>query len=166
MPPTTRSSISNDSATSNQSTSTIDEHVERVSTTAPDSIDDSTVLATVLDSIKAAQRAITVITLRLTHHSTAIDTTAKNIVTMAQDIESIRHSINELPKILDTKLTTFHQDVETILETIQKNVRCEFSTYLKMLGTQLATDISSHRDDTNTCFKNHVTTITNLIPRI
>jgi len=166
MPPTTRSSISNDSATSNQSTSTIDEHVENVSTTAPDSIDDSTVLATVLDSIKAAQRAITVITLRLTHHSTAIDTTAKNIVTMEQDIESIRHSINELPKILDTKLTTFHQDVETKLETIQKDVRCEFSTNLKTLGTQLATDISSHRDDTNTCFKNHVTTITNLIPRI
>ncbi len=31
-----------------------------------------------------------------------------------------------------------------------------------MLGTQLAIDISSHRDDTNTWFKNHVTTIGHL----
>jgi hypothetical protein len=53
MPPKTRSSVSNDSNTSNRSASTIDDPVEHVS--PPDSIDDSTVLATVLDSIKAAQ---------------------------------------------------------------------------------------------------------------
>jgi ACT domain-containing protein len=124
MPPKTRSSVSNNSDTSNVPTSTTDEHVDNVSTTATDSVDDSTVLATVLDSIKAAQCATHTITLRLTTYSSAIDTTAKNIVTKEHDIKTICHSIDEIPTIIDTKLTDFHQDFETKLEDIQKGIRC------------------------------------------
>jgi hypothetical protein len=160
MPPKTRSSVSNDSNTSNRSASTIDDPVEHVS--PPDSIDDSTVLATVLDSIKAAQRAIDAITLRLTNHSNAIDATTKNIVTLEHEFKSIHHSLVELPKIVDTKLTDFQQNVELKVETIQDDLRHEFSTNLITLGNQLNSVISSNQDDTNTCFKNHITTITTL----
>ncbi len=112
MTPTTRSSVSNDLAHSNRSSSTNDDKVDIIITVTNDSIDDSAVLATVLDSIKAAQRAIDAITLRLTNHSTAIDTTVKNITTLEHDVRSIHHSVHELPSIFDKKLASIHQDVE------------------------------------------------------
>ncbi len=112
MAPTTCSSVSNDLAPSNHSTSTNDDKVDIISTGTNDSIDDSAVLATVLDSIKAVQCAIDAITLCLTNHSTAIDTTVKNITTLEHDVRSIHHSVHELPSIFDKKLASIHQDVE------------------------------------------------------
>jgi hypothetical protein len=70
---------------------------------------------------------------------------------LEKDVKSLNNLVADLPRQIDTKLEIAYQDL-----------RSEFSSDLKDLGTQLATEISATRTDTNTCFKNHVTTITNL----
>ena len=70
---------------------------------------------------------------------------------MEKDVKSLNNLVADLPRQIDTKLEIAYQDL-----------RSEFSSNLKDLGTQLATEISANRTDTTTCFKNHVTTITNL----
>jgi len=72
MPPKTRSSIANEKSSRN-STTQVDDLLEDTVLTPTDSLDDTAVLETVMDSIMAVQRAIDAITLRLTTHSTSID---------------------------------------------------------------------------------------------
>ncbi len=79
-----------------------------------------------------AQRDIDTISLRLTHHSVFIETTTKTNETLANDITSVNDTITNLPSKIDMKLETAYQDL-----------RSEFSSNLKDLGTQLAAQISS-----------------------
>jgi hypothetical protein len=86
MPPTTRSSSATSAPAptvddiSSASTTIVDE----ASILAPSSIQDSDVLATVMDSIKATTRAIDVITQRLTAQTASIDHHTKTIAILDQ----------------------------------------------------------------------------------
>jgi len=150
MPPKTRSSLGNEKS-SRTSTTQVDDLLEDTVLTPPDSLDDTAVLATVMDSIKAAQRAIDAITLRLTTHSTSIDTVTKNLSVLADDVKEVCHTVDNLPTLFDAKL-----------EAVSENLRSDFSTTLTTFRTDFAEGFTSYRSDTNACFKNHVTTINNL----
>jgi len=145
MPPKLRSSAAKELPTSQVSSTSVPDTQDNILPT------DSAGLEIIMEKLRMAQCDIDTISLRLTQHSVFIETTTKTIETLANDITSVNDTITNLPSKIDMKLETAYQDL-----------RSEFSSDLKDLGTQLATQISSNHHDTNTCFKNHVTTIMNL----
>jgi len=48
------------------------------------------------------------------------------------------------------------------LTAVSQDLHSEFSSTLKTFHTAIGTDLASFCSDTNACFKNHVSTITNL----
>ncbi len=150
MPPKTGSSAANE-VSSRDSTTQVDNIINDVVLATSDSIDDVAVLATVMDSIKAAQHAIDAIALRLTTQSTSIDTVTTNLSTLEDEVQQVRHKVNDLPALFDMKL-----------DTVTKQLHDDFSTTLKTFGTDFTDEFTSYHSDTNACFKNHVTTISNL----
>jgi hypothetical protein len=84
MPPTTRASTSKPPSTTDMPDITpgiIPNEVSNLELCSP-TIDDSDVLATVMESIKATNRAIDAISSRLSSHTASIDDTTKKIALM------------------------------------------------------------------------------------
>jgi len=154
MPPTTRSSSATSAPAPNvddissASTTIVDE----ASKIAPSSIQDSDVLATVMDSIKATTRAIDVITQRLTAQTASIDHHTKTIAILDDAVKDMGSTIHDFPKIVDVKL-----------ETIQETLRSDLSTSLQAFGNKFIQDLSSQRDNTELCFKSHASTISRIM---
>jgi hypothetical protein len=154
MPPTTRSSSATSAPAptvddiSSASTTIVDE----ASILAPSSIQDSDVLTTVMDSIKATTRAIDVITQRLTAQTASIDHHTKTIAILDDAVKDMGSTIHDFPKIVDVKL-----------ETIQETLRSDLSTSLQAFGNKFIQDLSSQRDTTELCFKSHASTISRIM---
>jgi hypothetical protein len=151
MPPKLRSSSSKASSASNVASASTEDNIDDISLVVPDSIGDSFGLETVMDSIKAAQRAIDAITLRLTAQTDSIDATTKHLSKLEHNLDLMNSTITDLPESINMKLATVSQELRT-----------EFSSTLHNFSTAVHDDITSFRSDTNACFKNHVTTIGNL----
>jgi hypothetical protein len=158
MPPKTRSSTSKALPPSDVASTPTDDRLDDVSPSVSNPFDDHNVLAKVLDSIKATndsvkanQAAIDAINLKLASHSASIDSTTMALVTLDDTVTALNHTIAALPNGLDTQLSTAKQVL-----------RSKFLTKLGSLSNQLYQDLSSHCDDTNTYFKNHVTTFASL----
>jgi len=139
MPPKTRSSTSQNSSTSGPSSTPRDPTVDEAFPLSSEHLDDSDVLATFMDSIKAANRTIDAITL-LTAQTASIDTNTK-----------MGNTILDFPKLVDVKL-----------ETIQESLRSNFSDSLSSFRNKFLQDLSSQRDATELCFKSHANTITTI----
>ena len=149
MPPTTRSSSMNsvpipgiDSSSSDSTTP-----IGAVPILDTNSIKDSDVLATVMDSIKATNRAIDMITQRLTAQTTSIDTHTKMIAILDSAVKEMGTTILDFPKMVDVKLST-----------IQETLRLDFSTSLQSFGHTFIQDLLSQHDSTELCFKSHAAT--------
>jgi hypothetical protein len=169
VPPKTGSSAANE-VSSRASTTQVDNIINDVVLATSDSIDDVAVLATVMDSIKAAQHAIDAIALRLTTQSTSIDTVTTNLSTLEDEVQQVRHKVNDLPatisnlsdtvlaitqnltKIQESSLSK--QDIETLI--VQKwedeldphikshyDFKTEASTRLDYLDNTLQNTIST-----------------------
>jgi chromosome segregation ATPase len=145
MPPKLQSSVSKELPTSQVSSASAMDTINDITT------DDSTALETIMNKIQIAQRTIDAISLRLNTHNASTKATTSTLETLEKDVQSVNNTVADLPRQIDTKFGIAYQDL-----------RSEFSSNLTALGTQLATEISANRTDTTTCFKNHVTTITNL----
>ena len=87
-------------------------------------IDDSNVLATVMESIKATNHAIDAISSRLSSHTTSIDDNTKKIATLNSFIKDVTSTITNLPDVFDSKL-----------EIIQETLRSEFGTQFNLFGS-------------------------------
>jgi hypothetical protein len=150
MSPTKRSSTSKPpptlDSTSTPSDTTIVDEVPTLDGSIP--IDDYDVLATVMDSIKAANRAIDAISLRLTAQTASIDSNTKLIAILDDTVMELGTTVNAFPKTFDTKITT-----------IQENLRSEFSHSLNSFGNKFLQDLSAQREGTELCFKSHASTI-------
>jgi len=133
MPPKLQSSVSKELPTSQVSSASAMDTINDITT------DDSTALETIMNKIQIAQR------------TASTKATTSTLETLEKDVQSVNNTVADLPRQIDTKFGIAYQDL-----------RSEFSSNLTALGTQLATEISANRTDTTTCFKNHVTTITNL----
>ena len=154
MPPTTRASTSKPSSTTDMPDITpgiIPNDVSNLGlSSAP--IDDSNVLATVMESIKATNHAIDAISSRLSSHTTSIDDNTKKIATLNSFIKDVTSTITNLPDVFDSKL-----------EIIQETLRSEFGTQFNSFGNRFTANMTSQRNDTDLCFKSHAATITRII---
>jgi len=155
MAPKTRSSTSAD-----QSKSTPDSNVSIDSnpSSTPSTVEDNDILTKVLtsikatnDSIKANQAAIEAIQLKLESHSSSLDCNMKTLAIFDDTLRDMSLTVTDLPKLFETKM-----------ETIQQDLRQEFSGTLDTISTKFTTELSDQRHDMTVCFKNHVETITAL----
>jgi len=108
-----------------------------------------------MDSIKATNQAIDMITQRLTAQTTSIDTHTKMIAILDSAVKEMGTAILDFPQMVDVKLNT-----------IQETLRSDFSTSLQSFGQTFIQDLLSQRDSTELCFKSHATTITSIADEV
>jgi hypothetical protein len=108
-----------------------------------------------MDSIKATNRAIDMITQRLTAQTTSIDTHTKMIAILDSAVKEMGTTILDFPKMVDVKLST-----------IQETLRLDFSTSLQSFGHTFIQDLLSQHDSTELCFKSHAATITSIADEV
>jgi uncharacterized coiled-coil protein SlyX len=102
-------------------------------------------------SIQANQKTIESINSRLTEHSLSLESTTKILTDLDSTIQEVCTNITELPKTFAVNL-----------ETIQQDLRSDFSTAMHSLGSKFYKDLSTHHIETTECFKNYTTTIATL----
>jgi len=98
-------------------------------------------------SIQANQKTIESINSRLTEHSLSLESTTKILTDLDSTIQEVCTNITELPKTFAVNL-----------ETIQQDLRSDFSTAMNSLGSKFYKDLSTHHIETTECFKNYTTT--------
>jgi len=145
--PTTRSSTSNSALFADASTSV---DLPDESSIASNPIDACDLKALML-SIQANQKTIESINSRLTEHSLSLESTTKILTDLDSTIQEVCTNITELPKTFAVNL-----------ETIQQDLRSDFSTAMHSLGSKFYKDLSTHHIETTECFKNYTTTIATL----